>query len=62
MLLTIHYCPEMGIWTIHNGRQERVVTPDELTTDRWAPVAPLLEKAKQAVTDGKAVCGLSVEV
>ena len=41
MLLTINWCPELGVYTAHNGQRERVIVPADIVPD--GPLADVAE-------------------
>ena len=63
MLLTVTYSQEMNIYTAHNGQAERIVTPAELEEGgRYNPCRQIFDDARLAVTEGRAVSGVCVEL
>ena len=64
MLLTIGYCPEMNVYTVHNGNGlKRIVVPDDFAAGGpLEKLAPVFHAAKDAVDSGKAVEGVCIEV
>ena len=63
MLLTVTYSPELNIYTTRSGHTERIVTPDELEEGgRYNPCRQIFDNARRAVTEGRAVAGVCVEL
>lgn len=63
MLLIIKFCPELNVYEVAAGLRSRVVTPAEFAPGgRLENLAPVFEKARAAVVDGRAISGISVEI
>ena len=63
LLITVGYSPELGVYTMSNGRSERIVRPEELGPGgKYSSCRSIFDQAKAAVESGKAIHGVSVEL
>ncbi len=63
MLLTITYSPELNVFMVSTGKNQRVVAPDDLLPGKpLHSLESVFAQAKDAVVSGKAVSGICCDV